>query len=176
MDIVVKITKLDGDSGNRQISSIMATHSTDTKLLFEVGTAQNTSRSPWGRNLKNKVKKQQCGEPTEGILRMLVVNFAMAESGRPHFISEEKFGMRFRDVIVGFDSVKQHYDVVLPAQLGHECCFGKPIWINAPWEVKVGDFIAKAGLDRACVSPPASTSEQIEDILSLSAPEAESTS
>ena len=48
VDIVVKITKLDGDPGNRQIRSIGATHSTDTKLLFEVGTAQDTTGSPWG--------------------------------------------------------------------------------------------------------------------------------
>ena len=172
VDIVVKITKLDGDPGNRQIRSIGATHSTDTKLLFEVGTAQDTAVSPWGRNLKNKVRKQQCGEPAEGVLRMLVVNFAMADSGWPHFISGEKFGMRFRDVIGGLDSGKQHYDLVLPAQLGYECCFGQPIWINPYWEMKGSDFIAEAGLDRACVPPPDSTPKEIEDMLSVYGPEA----
>jgi len=175
VDIVVKIAKLDDDPGNRQICSIWATRSTDTKLFFEVGTAQDTAESPWGRNLKNKLRRQQCGEPVEGVLRMLVVNFAMADSGWPHFISGEKFGMRFREVIVGLDGGKQHYDVVLPAQLGYECCFGQPIWINARWEVKVGDFIAEGGLDRACIPPPDSTPKEIEELLSVSDPEAEST-
>jgi hypothetical protein len=176
VDIIVKIAKLDGDPSNRQICSIWATRSTDTKLFFEVGTAKETAGSPWGRNLKrNKLRKQQCGEPAEGVLRMLVVNFAMADSGWPHFISGEKFGMRFREVIGGLDGGKQHYDVILPARLGYECCFGQPIWINAHWEVKVGDFITEAGLDRACVPPPVSTAKEIEALLSTSGSEAEST-
>lgn len=105
---------------------------------------------------------------------MLVVNFAMADSGWPHFISGEKFGMRFREVIGRLDGGKQRYDVILPAQLGYECCFGRPIWINAHWEVKVGDFITEAGLDRACVPPPDSIAKEIADLLSASDSEAES--
>ena len=172
IDIVVKIAKLDDDPGNRQIKFIGATHSTDTKLFFEVGTVQDTAISQWGCKLKNKLRKEQCGEPSEGVLRMLVVNFAMADSGWPHFISGEKFGMRFREVIGRLNDGRHHYDVVLPAQLGYPCCFGQPIWINAYWEMNGGDFIAKAGLDRKCVPLPDSTPREIEDMLSVCDPEA----
>lgn len=175
VEIVVKIFKLDSDPGNRQIWSTWATRSTDTKLFFEVGTPQDTAKSPWGRKLKNKLRNQQCGQLAEGVLRMLLVNFAMADCGWPHFISEEKFGVRFREVICIMDGGKQHYDVVLPAQLGYECCFGRPVWINAHRGVTVGDFIAEAGFDRPCVPPPNSTPQEIEDLLSASDSDEEST-
>jgi hypothetical protein len=176
VEIVVEIIKLDSDSGNRQICSIGATRSTDTKLFFEVGTPEDTAKSQWGKKIKDKkLRKQQCGELAEGVLRMLLVNFAMADSGWPHFISGEKFGARFREVIGILDGGKQYYDVILPAQLGYECCFGRPVWINVPWEVTVGDFFAEAGFDRLCVPPPDSTPKEIEELLSIPGPEAEST-
>lgn len=165
--IVVNIVKLDDDPGNRKIDFIGTTYSTDTKLFFEVGTAQDTAGSQWGRKLKNKLRKKQCGEAAEGVLRLLVVNFAMADTGWPHFISGEKFGMRFREVIGRLDDGRQHYDVVLPAQLGYECCFGQPIWINPYWEMQGSDFIAEAELDKACVPPPDSTPIEIEDMLNV---------
>ena len=165
VEIVVEILKLDSDPGNRQICSIWATRSTDTKLYFEVGDPQDTAKSPWGRKLKNKLKNQQGGELAERVLRMLLVNFAMADTGWPHFISGKRFGARFREVICNLDGGKQHYDVVLPAQLGYECCFGRPVWINAHWEVTVGGFIAEAGFDKPCVRPPNSIPQEIEHLL-----------
>ena len=105
---------------------------------------------------------------------MLLVNFAMADSGTPHFISGEKFGARFREVVVKLDGGKQHYDVVLPAQLGYECCFGRPVWTNADWEVTVGDFFAEAGFDGPCMPPPDSTLKELEELLSIFDPKAES--
>jgi hypothetical protein len=164
VDIVVEIVELDSEPGNRQIVSTWATRSTDTKLYFEVGTPQDTAKSPWGRKLKNKLKKKQCGELTERVQRMLLVNFAMADTGWPHFISGEKFGERFREVIHILDDDKQLYDVVLPAQLGYECCFGRPVWINAHWKETVGGFIAEAGFDRPCVRSPDSIPQEVEDL------------
>ena len=164
VNIVVEIVKLDREPGNRQIVSTWATRSTDTKLCFEVGAPQNTAKSAWGRKLKKKLKKKQCGELTERVLRMLVVNFAMADTGWPHFISGGRFGARFREVIRNLDDDKQLYDVVMPAQLGYECCFGRPVWINAHWKKTVGGFIAEAGFDRPCVRPPDSIPQEIEDL------------
>jgi hypothetical protein len=85
-------------STNSSGSSIIgATQSTDTRLFFEVGTPEDTAKSQWGKKLKDKkLKRQQCGELAEGVLRMLLVNFAMADRGWPHFISGEKFGARWR--------------------------------------------------------------------------------
>jgi hypothetical protein len=106
---------------------------------------------------------------------MLLVNFAMADTGWAHFISEKSFGARFREVICNLDAGRQHYDVVLPAQLGYECCFGQPVWINAHWEMSVGNFIAEAGFDKPCVRPPDSTPKDIEDFLCIAAHEEKST-
>ena len=176
VEIVVEIVKLDSNPDSRQICFIGATQSTDTGLFFEVGTAEDTAKSQWGKKLKDKkLKRQQCGELAEGVLRILLVNFAMADSGWPHFISGEKFGARFREVIGILDGGKQRYDVVLPTQLGYECYFGRPVWINAHWEATVGNFFAKAGFDDPCVPPPDSTPQEIEELLRISDPAAEST-
>ena len=59
VDIIVKMAKLDGDPGNRQICSIGATHSTDTRLFFEMGTPEDTAKSPWGNRLKRKLTLQR---------------------------------------------------------------------------------------------------------------------
>ena len=108
MEIVVEIVRLGDDRNDRQICSIWATRSTDTRLFFEVGTPEDTAESSWGNRLKRKLWKEQCGKSAEGILRMLLVNFAMADTGWPHFISEERFAVRFRDVIEKLDEGKRH--------------------------------------------------------------------
>ncbi len=164
IDIIVEIVKLYNDHSNRQIIFTSATQSTDTKLYFEVGTAQDTAKSLWGRKIRNKLKGKQCGEPAEHMLRMLLINFAMADTGWPHFISDEKFENRFREVIHILDDYKQFYDVVLPAQLGDKCCFGIPVWINAHWKETAGSFISEASFDRPCVPPIDCTSQEIEEL------------
>ena len=164
IDIIVEIVKLDNDHSNRQILFTSATQSTDTKLFFEVGTAQDTSTSQWGSKIKNKLKGKQCGEPTEQTLRMLLINFAMADTGWPHFISDKKFENRFREVIHILDGGKQFYDITLPAQLRGKCCFGIPVLINAHWKEKAESFISEAGFDRPCVPPIDCTSQEIEEL------------
>lgn len=164
VDIVVKIVELYNEPSNRQIDSIWATRSTDTKLFFEVGTPQDTAKSSWGRKIKNKLKKKQCGESTELVVRMLLINFAMADTGTPHFISGKRFGARFQEVIQILDDNKQFYDVVLPAQLGYKCCFGRPVWISTHSEKKAGSFISRAGFDRPCVRQSNSIPQEIEGL------------
>lgn len=166
VEVVVEILIFEKNSEYRQICFNESTKSTDTRLYFEEGDSQDTVRTPWGLKLKNKLKNQQCGEFDEGVLRMLLVNFAMADTAWPHFISGKMFETRFREVVCHLDGGREYYDVVLPAQLGHDCCFGQPVWINNNTEVRFGNFIEKAGFNKQCVGFSNSTPEDIEFFLS----------
>ena len=44
------------------------------------------------------------------------------------------------------------YDLVLPAQLGLECCFGPMIVLDRARQCEASAFAEAAGLDRPCVS------------------------
>lgn len=164
IDVIAEILKLDNDHSDRQILFTGGTQSTDTKLYFEVGTAQDTAKSKWSRKIKNKLRGKQCGEPTKQTLRMLLINFAMADTGWPHFISDKKFGNRFQEVIHILDGGKKFYDIVIPAQLGGKCCFGLPVLINAHWKEKAESLISDAGFDRPCVPPKDCTIQGIEEL------------
>jgi len=164
VDIIVEILELYSEPDKRQIDSIWATRSTDTKLFFEVGSPQDTAKSLWGRKIKNKLKKKQCGESIELVVRMLLINFAMADTASPHFISGERFEAKFQKVIQILDNNNQFYDVILPAQLGDRCCFGRPVWINTHSEKKTGSFISRAGFDRPCVRQSNSIPQEIEGL------------
>jgi hypothetical protein len=161
----IKLAEFSADQGDRMITLHGATRSTDTKLFFDMGTAEDTARSQWGLKIKGKLWRQQCGMPAEGVLRMLVVNFSMAETGWPHFISEDWFSKRFGDMTRILAKDDQPYDVVLPAQLAINCCFGKPAWIDKSWCARGSQFIRKGELDKQCVPPTHSIAEQVAALL-----------
>lgn len=98
----------------------------------------------------------------QGVLRMLVVNFAMADTGWRHFISGSGFAQRFTEAIRLLIGEHQPYDVVLPAQLGLASCFGQPVWITDDQPAFAREFINKAELDKQCQPPPDPTPEEFE--------------
>lgn len=140
------------------------TKSSDTKLFFEHKKPGNIAGNEWGRKIRQKLFKQQCGEPNKDYLRILVVNFKLADSGWPEFISEDWFTTNFNSLITYLVNDKQPYDAVIPAQLGIECCFGKPAWISS-YHSKNHNYIARLGMDKQCESPLEATQEEIDDIV-----------
>ncbi len=161
---------LDKTFNNRETREIVYLgkgHSTDSKLFFEVGTAESTAKSQWGKKLKNKLKKMQCGPSNIDTCRILVVNFALADTGWPDFISWERFGKRFKDTIKIIVGRSMPFDVVLPAQLGFESCFGKPVLINDSLEKQALSFIRSAKLDVQCQPHEKETPEEIRRHLGI---------
>ncbi len=151
--VTIRLVEFSADQGDRLIKFHGATRSTDTKLFFDMGTADDTAQSQWGLKIKGKLQKQQCGMSDEGVLRMLVVNFSMADAGWPHIISEGWFSTRFDDLIKILVKDDRPYDVVIPAQLDIKCCFGRPVWIDKSWCARGGQFIRKSELDKQCITP-----------------------
>ena len=149
------------DSDEREITIHWGTQSTDTQLFFQVGSAEECAWSEWGKKLRTKLFKRQCGGETEGILRLLVVNCSMADTGWPHFISEPWFTTRFDEIIRAIVGDGMTYDAVLPAQIYSKPCFGIPVMINPRRKAMAEAFIKEAGMDKQCEPPPEQSPEEI---------------
>lgn len=145
----IRVLALHDDPHNRCVGKSTATHSTDTWWYFEECTLTNTLNSEWGKKLKGKLARRQCGDPTQDRLRVLVVDFSLADAADKDFICRPKVGDRMAEVM-------QHlakelgppipFDVVLPAQLDFECGFAPGISLNDAAAVEGMRFLESAGL------------------------------
>ena len=141
------------DLESRCISSRTATRSTDSRLFFEVGDPKDTATSQWGKKLRGKLKKRQCGEPDREYLRVLVVDFSSADTGRPDFICWPRIAQRLTQTLalIAKDiGPPLPYDAVLPAQLSEKCCFGKIIILDRCRSKEINAFVKATSLDRPC--------------------------
>jgi hypothetical protein len=143
------VARLD-HQGVRSISFSLATRSSDSRLSFEVGTADDTARSEWGRRLKSKLAKEQCGSPSGEILRMLIVNFALADTVSPDFICRTSFAKRFEATVHCLVGTESPYDILIPARLGLTSWFGEAVVLGLGLATRGRGFIQQAGLDQRC--------------------------
>jgi hypothetical protein len=155
-NIVIDVTLKDvvNDPTDRRIGFTPRTRSTDSRLLFECGNAESTANSGWGQKLKEKLARRQGGPPASDVLRILCVDFARGDTGFPDFICWPKIAERISETVtllVARISGATPYDILVPARLDLNCCFGSPIWIEPTNKPRAGEFIPTAGLDRPCV-------------------------
>ena len=127
----VKIDVLHSDPACRLVAHHTSMRSYDTKLFFdEMGTPESAAQGQWGRKLLDKLQKRQCGTSSPEFLRLLVVDFSLADTGWPDFICWPNIAERLAatlGLLVDEAGPPLPYDAVLPAQLSRECGFGKII-------------------------------------------------
>jgi hypothetical protein len=148
------LTELHQNARLRCVQLGTSTFSTDARLSFECGTEKDTARSRWGEKLKTKLEQRQCGDRQSEKLRILVVDFSQADTAWPDFICWPPIAERMDATIrLLVDEIggSVPYDLVVPAQLGFECCFGPMIVIDAARQREASTFVKAAGLDRPCV-------------------------
>ncbi len=145
----IRARELHTNPRKRRVIMSTPTCSTDSRLFFECGTADDTARSKWGVKFSRKLARKQCGEPAADRLRILVVDFNLADTGWPDFIYwpqiNERMAQAVRLIAVPLGNPSP-YDVVLPAQLGLDCGFASAIWLS---QAKAADsrFLVTAGLN-----------------------------
>lgn len=162
LEVRLTINELSNDPNNREISIIWPTSSSDTELFFSVGEVEDWARWEWGRKIKKKMFDQQCGPTNSNYIRILVINFALADSGWPNFISEESFTTNFESLIRFLVNQENPYDIVIPAQLNLSCCFGYPVSIKKEMIKLTHETISLLGMDTLC--KPMSKDSQQEQI------------
>ncbi len=143
----LRLVKRFDDPTHREVTFSPPGKSTDTRLFFEVGTFCDTAKSEWGRKLKAKLFKEQCGHSGDGVLRILVLNFSLADTGWPEFITRPSFHDRFAATIDCLVKTKRPYDVVLPANLSLTPFFGEAVLLDPSVEHSVRQFIGECHLD-----------------------------
>lgn len=146
----IRVREVHGDRESREVVFTTGTRSTDARLLFEVGTAADTSRSGWGQKLRTKMRRRQAGPATPGVLRALLVNFAQADTGWPDFFKWPDIANRLHETVLllaGGLTSGLPYELVLPARLEIDCDFGVPIWLDPSFRRPGSDFMGLAGMD-----------------------------
>jgi len=149
----IRVRELLANPRERLVTMSTPTRSTDTRLFFECGTAEDTARSEWGKRFRRKLMRRQCGNPAPDRLRVLIVDFSLADTGWPDFICwpeiVERMGQVVR-IVAEQPGKPPPYDTVVPARLGLECRFAPPVWLN-PSAEKIGNaFFKAAELTRPC--------------------------
>lgn len=141
----------------REIGQNTAGRSDDARLYFEVGTAKETASGWWGQRVRKKMAERQAGSaPTDGLLRLLVVDFARLDTSFPDFICWPRIVERIDTSVRLLASEiggPLPYDVVLPARLGPSCCFGTPVWFGEGDIEDRQSFFDLAGLTIPCEAP-----------------------
>ena len=147
----------------RLVSYLPPGQSSDTRLFFEMDTPESTARGQWGRKLLDKLQKRQCGASSPEFLRLLVVDFSLADTGWPDFICWPNTAKRLAatlDLLVDEAGPPLPYDAVLPAQLNLECGFGRVIPLDNQRTEDIERVIQAASLDRPCMPHPAGDQEK----------------
>lgn len=170
LKVTTKITKWHKVSNKQRpyrcIYIYHPTKSSDTKLWFENDNPDVLSKNLWGKKIQGKMCKQQAGQSDNNYTRALVLNFMLADTGWPEFICEDWFTTNFGNLITHLAGESQPYDLVVPAQLGFDCCFGVPAWISN-YHKENHNYIGKLGLSKKCEPPQKATQKEIDEILNL---------
>lgn len=152
--IEARLETVEDDPTNREITFVCATHSTDSRLLFECRSPEEIAKSSWGQKIKTKLEKKQAGPSGLNNLRILVIDFARANTASPDFICWPKIASKLEgtvSILAKGIHTPPSYDVLLPARLDFNCCFSLPIWIDESKARQGKLFIQKLQLNRPCV-------------------------
>jgi hypothetical protein len=154
VQIDLELEALDCEASGRLIHGTWGGRSNSTRLVFRQ-CAQLIASSEWGRKLRAKLGRRQCGDAAPDRLRLLVLNFDLGDESGFEFMNSERFAARFSEFVqLLVDPSDLPYDAVLPALLGLNCGFGRVVVLDQQRASAVERFIAAAALDRPVEDPP----------------------
>lgn len=87
----IQLNSIEKNPENRSIFWPEATKSTDTRLFFEIDEPADFAESQWGIKIKDKLQKGQAGEPCDKAIRILAINFGLADTSDLSFLNESKY-------------------------------------------------------------------------------------
>jgi len=154
VQIELALEELHKDPLARLIHGTWGGRSNSTRLVFEQ-QANVIADGEWGRKLRSKLDRRQCGYAAPERLRLLVLNFNLGDESRFEFMNTERFATRFSESArLLVDPHDVPYDAVLPAVLGLDCGFGRVAVLDEQRATEIGRFIALAALDHPVQDPP----------------------
>lgn len=145
------LNSIEKNPEDRQICWNEATKSTDTRLFFEIANPADFAESQLGIKIKDKLQKGQAGKSHDKAIRILAINFGLADTSDLSFLNESKYHANFdKDIRFLASDIKPYppYDVVLPCDLRFECGFAKPINLSSLNDTFVDEFLATINLNK----------------------------
>jgi len=142
-----------------------ATYSSDTKLYFEIDDPEKFAKTEWGVKIKDKLTKQQAGESKSEIIRILMINFSMADTTDILFFNDLRYYSRLeKNIKYLVADIKPYppYDLVIPCELGPEKGFVKPVNISEFDDNLIADILKESGLDKTIKEIPMASKEETE--------------
>ena len=110
-----------------------ATSSTDTMIYFEIEEPQNFLVTKLGRNLVDKVAKQQAGPIQENVTRVLFINLALANTTDLSWTNHPKYianiEKHFNAVCADIEPYPP-YEALVLCWLSNECEFVRPVFFE----------------------------------------------
>ena len=164
----ISINRKDDDVENRLIIWGGATYSTDLKLYFEINDPTRLSKTNLGKNISEKLSKQQAGGSEENIVRILIINFALADSTDLSFLNNKKIRVNIENDLKLLASNIQPfppYDIVIPSDLGLDCGFSEPIIFDNNRYNDFSSHYNSLGFDNPIKEIPRATEEEVQEMI-----------
>jgi len=146
LKLKVHVESIEKNSEIRSILWGQATRSTDTILYFRINDPAEFSKTQWGVKIEDKLQKQQAGEPRDKVLRILTINFSLADTSDLNFLNDPVYFDNFSKYIRYLASdIKQYppFDVILACELSFECSFSKPINLSNLSDKSIENLLEK---------------------------------
>lgn len=149
--VTLRMERVCNNRHDRNITKLSPTISTDARLMFDVGKPQDLALNYWwGRAVKNKMQKRQAGQyPGEGVVRILFLDFSGLDTGFrgffrwPNITTQIDEAIRIISADIGDPLC---FDVVFPAELNYNCCFGEAVVLRSDIHRVFEDICAVANL------------------------------
>lgn len=153
--IRAKLRKVHANPECRLVQFSEPTRSSDTQLFFEEPlTAEDTAKSQIGQKIRDKFEKRQCGDPSPDYLRILVVDLRLMDAAWPDWFCQPSIVERMDETVRILSEgagPTAPFDVVIPATLDFDCCFGKAVVLDRGREPEITALINTARLDKQCL-------------------------
>jgi len=161
LDIILK--DINKDPLVRMVTGGGATRSTDTRLFFEHKDPRTIANTEWGVKIGDKLGRQQAGGPCKRVIRILAINFMLADTSDTNFLCEPMYFAAIEGTVkllASKISPYPPYDVVVPCDLDFECGFTKPIILSEHSEKFIMNLFAQIDLDAPIPSIPIASKEE----------------
>ena len=133
------------------------TRSNDTRHYFEKPlTVECTAKSPIGNKIKSKLEQRQCGDSSLDYLRILVVDFRLMDVLDRDWFCWPRIAKRMTKTVRTLSDcigLPIPFDVVIPARLDFDCCFGEAVLLDQDREAEMTALLRATELDRKCQHP-----------------------
>ncbi|MCY4234214.1 MAG: hypothetical protein OXE59_10815, partial [Bacteroidetes bacterium] len=149
----VFIHDLYDDPQMREIQFPQIQPSNDVQLFFK-NSPECNAQNQMGRKIRTKLKKRQCGTSKPNLIRMLILNFNLTYCRNSQWLNcPMMIGKIDETIRLIVDQIEGPlpYDVVIPAMINNDCCYGDAVILDGGRADQIHKLISDAHLDKKCI-------------------------